>query len=148
MGDVVTITTFREFYHHSRGMRDAMTALACRDRFVLSGVTGYARQALMLGVARFQQAGGLLMADRTVCIGGSVAKGYDFWHVSFVAFPAIRLGHGLCVWFMALHAERGYPMDVMAGRAEEVRMFAFVVPKLLDLRGMTGETRPGDVVAE
>ena len=114
MSDVVAIVTSRESCHKHRGMRNAVAALAGRDSLVLPGMAGYARQALMPGLARAEQVDGLLMAGRALPVGGVLHEGHHFRHVGLVAFLAIRFGHVDPVRLVALHTERHYPMHLVA----------------------------------
>ncbi len=148
VGDIVAHAAFRELLHDRRGMLVAMAVLAGRYHLVFRFVAGNARLGLMLGRRCRQESVGFRMAGRAILVRDIGAVGHHLRHVRLVALLAVRRSHLRRVGLVALGALRDLAVYVMTGRAEERGVLALVLLQLLDLVGMAGQARLGDLVAE
>ena len=148
MCDVVAESAFRKLGQHCCRMRFAVTGLALGHHLVFCLMTGYAAQFRVFEGAGRKQIISFLVTGSAVPGRGFVTIGYDFRHVSLMAF--FTVGGGLLgeVCFMALGACRNLAVSVVACAAEEGGMLALVIAQLDDLAGMAGHAGVGNVIAE
>lgn len=102
----------------------------------------------MFGCAGSQEVKCLLVAGAAVFVRYFFAIGDRFRFMGLVAFLAVSLGHFGGVRLVALGALRNLAVYVVAGRAEEFRVFARELFQLSDLLGMAGQARIGDVAGK
>ena len=148
MSDAVAIAALGELAHHALRMRCAVAILALRNHFVLGFVTAYARYVLMFSRRSGQEVVGFLVASHAIFVGKVAGVGDGYRHMRLVALFALGGGLLRVVRLMALGAGRNLAMDVVARGAEEGGVLARVSFQLLDLLGVAGEARIGDLVAE
>lgn len=123
----------------------AMAVLALGYHFMLALVAGYAQQLAVFGGACLQQIGCCFVTCRTVSIRQLCRISYHIRHMGLMAVLALCGGHFGRVWFVALGTLGNLAVNIVAERAVERRVFALIIPELLDLGIMTGKTYVGHI---